>query len=165
MLAGRCGKLSLALAATAALTGCAAQNAARNAGVDWNLAGPAFLAGEADAPMVYSRKDASRCVGRWTFHRDAVDAGGQLPGEAPRAFPEALRWEYAMHAADFFGEDGINQVAYRQAAAEAEAQLRSAMAGGREAFRLYFDALGKCSTQPEAVGDPTGDAVDAPAGE
>ncbi|MFZ1741312.1 MAG: hypothetical protein WBO55_13200 [Rhizobiaceae bacterium] len=162
MSGSRCRKLSLTFAATALLAGCAG-NAGRTAGVNWLLAGRAFFTGEGEAPMVYSRKDASRCVGRWTFHRDAVDAGGKIPADALSDFPAALRWEYAMHAAEFFGEDGINQMAYRQAADEAEAQLRRALAGDREAFRLYFDALGKCSTQPEAVGDATGDAVDAPA--
>lgn len=150
-------KWSLALCSVA-LAGCAAQTAE----VNWNLAGHAFTAGEVVAPMVFNRKDASRCTGMWMLHGDAVDDGA-FPSEAHDAFPEELRLPYAMSAAEFFGEDGINEVAYRQGADLAELQLRSALAGDREAFRLYFEALGKCSTKPETVGDATGDAVDAAA--
>lgn len=150
-------KWSLALCSVA-LAGCAAQIAE----VNWNLAGRAFAAGEADAPMEYNLKDASRCVGMWMLHGDAVDDGA-FPSEAHDAFPEELRLPYAMSAAEFFRLDEINQVAYRKAANHAELQLRSALAGDREAFRLYFEALGRCSTQPEAVSDEAADAIDAPA--
>lgn len=151
-------KWSLVLCSVA-LAGCAGQTA----NVNWNLAGGAFTAGEGVAPMVFNRKDASRCTGLWMLHGDAVDDGA-FPLEVHDAFPEELRLPYAMNAAQFFGEDGINEVAYREAADLAELQLRSALAGDGEAFRLYFEALGRCSTQPEAVGDAAGDAIDAPAG-
>lgn len=151
-------KWSLALCSVA-LVGCAAQTAS----VNWNLADGAFTAGEGVAPMVFNRRDASRCAGLWMLHGDAVDDGA-FPLEVHRAFPEELRLPYAINAVQFFGEDGINEVAYRQAADLAELQLRSALAGDREAFRLYFEALGRCSTKPEAVGDEAGDAIDAPAG-
>ncbi len=151
-------KWSLALCSVA-LVGCAAQTA----NVNWNLAGGAFAAGEGVAPMVFNRKDASRCTGMWMLHGDALDDGA-FPSAARDAFPEELRLPYAINAVQFFGEDGINEVAYRQAADLAELQLRSALAGDREAFRLYFEALGRCSTKPEAVGDEAGDAIDAPAG-
>ncbi|MEH6661967.1 MAG: hypothetical protein V7679_09995 [Parasphingorhabdus sp.] len=141
-----------------ALAGCAAQTA----DVNWSLAGRTFAAGEGVAPMVFNRKDASRCAGLWMLHGNAVDDGA-FPSAAQHAFPEELRLPYAMNAAEFFGEDGINEVAYRQAADLAELQLRSALAGDREAFRLYFEALGRCSTKPEAVGDEARDAIDAPA--
>lgn len=150
-------KWSLALCSVA-LAGCAAQTAE----VNWNLAGPAFTAGEVVAPMVFNRKDASRCSGMWMLHGDAVDDGA-FPSGVHDAFPKELRLPYAINAAEFFREDGINQVAYRQAADLAESQLRSALAGDREAFRRYFEALGQCSTQPEAVSDETADAIDAPA--
>ncbi|NRD89134.1 hypothetical protein C8024_06245 [Sphingopyxis sp. BSNA05] len=57
----------------------------------------------------------------------------------------------------------MNELAYREAADLAESQLRKALAGDGEAFRLYFEALGRCSTKPEAVGDEAGHAIDAPA--
>lgn len=113
--------------------------------------------------MVFNRKDASRCTGIWMLHGDAVDDGA-FPSETRGAFPEALRLPYAINAVRFFGEDGLNELAYREAADLAESQLRQALAGDREAFRLYFEALGRCSTKPEAVGDGAGDAIDALAG-
>jgi len=152
-------KWSLVLCSVA-LVGCAAQTA----DVNWNHAGRAFAAGELVAPMVFNRKDASRCAGLWMLHGDAVDDGA-FSLEAHRAFPEELRLPFAMNAFEFFGEDGINEVAYRQAADLAELQLRSALAGDSEAFRRYFEALGRCSTQPETVGDVAADAIDAPADE
>ncbi|MFK7841414.1 MAG: hypothetical protein AB8B54_04035 [Sphingorhabdus sp.] len=150
-------KWSLALCSVA-LAGCAAQTAE----VNWNLAGRAFAAGEVDAPMVYNWKDASRCVSLWMLHGDAVDDGA-FPSTAHDGFPEELRLPYAINAAEFFRVDQPHQVTDYQAADDAEIQLRSALAGDREAFQLYFEALGKCSTKPETVGDPTGDAVDAAA--
>ena len=143
-----------------ALAGCAAQTAE----VKWNFAGRAFVAREVVAPMVFNRKDASRCAGLWMLHGDAVDDGA-FSLEVHRAFPQELRLPYAINAVRFFGEDGLNELAYREAADLAESQLRSALAGGREASRLYFEALGRCSTKPEAVGDEAGDAIDALAGE
>ncbi len=150
----------LVLAAGLLGAGCAAQTAK----VDWNLAGHAFAAGEADAPMVHTRKDASRCTGLWMLHGDAVDDRA-FPLNADDAIPEELRLPYALDAAQFFGEDGLNKRAYRQAADDAELQLRRALAGDRKALQLYFEALGQCSTQSEAVRDETADAIDAPADE
>jgi len=112
--------------------------------------------------MVFNRKDASRCAGIWMLHGDAVDDAA-FSLEAHRAFPQELRLPHAVYAVRFFGEDGLNERAYREAADLAESQLRKALAGDREAFRRYFEALGRCSTKPEAVGDEAGDAIDAPA--
>lgn len=151
-------KWGLALCSVA-LVGCAAQTA----NVNWSLAGGAFTAGEGVAPMVFNRKDASRCAGLWMLHGNAVDDGAFSMG-VRRAFPEELRLPYAINAVQFFGEDGLNEVAYREAADLAESQLRKVLAGDRKAFRRYFEALGRCSTKPEAVGDEAGDAIDAPAG-
>ncbi|WP_394700003.1 hypothetical protein [uncultured Parasphingorhabdus sp.] len=155
MISRTCGLVLCSVA----LAGCAAQMA----DVNWSLAGRDFSAGEAVAPMVFDRKDASRCAGLWMLHGDAVDDGA-FSLEAHRVFPEELRLPYAVYAARFFGEDGLNEVAYREAADRAESQLRKLLAGDRKAFRRYFDALGRCSTKAEAVGDEAGDAIDAPAG-
>ena len=137
-----------------------AGGAAQTAEVDWNLAGGAFTAGDVVAPLVFNRTDASRCAGIWMLHGDAVDDAA-FSLEVHRAFPQELRLPYAINAVQFFGGDGLNELAYREAADLAESQLRQALAGDREAFRLYFEALGRCSTKPEAVGDGAGDAIDA----
>lgn len=152
--------LCLGLAATAALAGCAAQTA----GVDWNLAGPAFAAGEEHAPLAFNPKDAARCVGRWQAHHDALD-NFTISIAAVHLFPGDLRQMRSQSAAEFFRLDPIDERAYQSATKQAEAQLRRALAGDADAFQRYFEALGKCSTQPEAAGDGTGGAIEVPADE
>ncbi|WP_114521649.1 hypothetical protein [Altererythrobacter sp. ZODW24] len=150
----------LVLAASLLGAGCVTQSAA----VDWNLAGSIFAAGEADAPMAYSVRDASRCVGWWQVHHDALDSF-TISIAAAHLFPDDLRQMRSLSAAEFFRLDPIDERAYQSATKQAEAQLRRAVAGDADAFQRYFEALGKCSTQPEAVGDATGDAIDTAADE
>lgn len=150
--------LSLSLAAIAALTGCAAQT------VDWNRAGPAFSVGEEQAPLAFDPKDAARCVGRWQAHHDALD-NFTISIAAVHLFPDDLRQMRSLSAAEFFRLDPIDERAYQSETKQAEAQLRRAITGDADAFQRYFEALGKCSTQPEAVRDEAGGAIEAPAGE
>ncbi|WP_173203555.1 hypothetical protein [Sphingopyxis sp. BSNA05] len=75
------------------------------ADVNWSLAGRDFSAGEAVAPMVFDRKDASRCAGLWMLHGDAVDDGA-FSMEVHRAFPEELRLPYAINAVQFLAKTG-----------------------------------------------------------
>ena len=146
---------------TAALTGCATYTPP----IDWTRAGEVFTAGEEQAPMVYNKKDASRCVGRWTLHSEAVDVVGKFPSQAHGAFPEELRWQSALSATEFFRLDPMNAVTFREGYDQAASQLSSALGGSRDAFRLYFEALGQCSTKPETVRDVTSTAIDAAADE
>ncbi len=109
--------------------------------------------------MVFTRKDASRCVGRWRLHADAVDDGA-FPLSAHDAFPYELRLNGAIGAADFFKMDVSVPALIREASDEAEQLLRSALGGNRQAFRQYFEALGECSTKPGAVRDTGRNATD-----
>lgn len=149
------------IAALAALSGDAG-TAPDGAAFDPQIAAAAFVAGEAEAPMVYNVRDVSRCNGRWMLHADAVDDGA-FPGAAMDAFPEALRLPYALQAVEFFRTTQLDHPAYRDAADAAERQLQLALAGDSAASRSYFEALGQCSMQPEEVREYPADAADAPA--
>lgn len=147
------GLTASALAALGALAGCTTAAATSDpASVDWTMAPAHFVTGEAFSPSVYDRKDASRCVGRWRLHADAIDDGAFSP-EQQSAMTKLLNLPRAISAAEFFTIDTMVSALVREASDEAEILLRQALAGDGEAFRLYFEALGRCSTMPETVRD------------
>ncbi len=59
----------------------------------------------------------------------------------------------AIGGTEFFTIDVMVPFLVREASDEAELLLRKALKGDAQAFRLYFEALGRCSTMPEAVRD------------
>ena len=130
----------------------------------WEQAEAHFRAGEARATNVYTRKEASVCVGRWRLHADAVDDGA-FPRAAMEAFPADLRLGNAIASAEFFRLDVLAHGLMREASDEAERQLRRALGGDTEAFQTYFEALGECSVtaEPAVVESDDGD-VEGPAG-
>ncbi|MCP5397015.1 MAG: hypothetical protein H6918_09865 [Sphingomonadaceae bacterium] len=134
--------------------------------IDWREAATAFAAGQERAAMVYTRTSAARCQGRWMLHGDAVDDGA-FPMDAMQAFPPELRLPFAMESVEFFTLEVKDDRARRKAADEAEKRLRKAFKGNRDAFRLYFEALGECTAKAEdasdAGTDDPWDAADAPA--
>lgn len=131
------------------------------AGPDWSEIESAFKAGEAKSGHVYSQEAASRCVGRWRLHADAVD-DGNFPPEADALLPRQLRLPDAIGSADFFVVDPLDEDTSRTAADEAERFLRSAFAGDQKALRQYFENLGLCSTKPEEARDDTVVAANSP---
>lgn len=118
--------------------------------IDWSSVNTHFAKGEANSPMVYNRKDSSRCVGRWRLHADAVDDGA-FPIQAHQAWNWHLGLHGSIGGAEFFTTDEMIPSLVQAAADEAEIMLRKALAGDAEAFRLYFEALGHCSTKAEEV--------------
>ncbi|MEP1421980.1 MAG: RidA family protein [Erythrobacter sp.] len=133
----------------------------------WSDAAKHFRAGEARSTNVFTRKEASKCVGRWRLHADAVDDGA-FPTAALEALPEPLRLNSAIAAAEFFRLDTMAEGLMRDAADEAEGRLRRALDGEVQAFQTYFEALGLCWSEPETVrdhgvGEP-GNAIDASTG-
>ncbi|UAB77781.1 hypothetical protein INR77_13515 [Erythrobacter sp. SCSIO 43205] len=132
--------------------------------IAWEKAEVHFLAGAARKTGVYTRKEASRCVGRWRLHADAVDDGA-FPRAAMNAFPADLRLGNAIASAEFFRLDVMAHGLVRDASNEAEMRLRAALDGDTEALRAYFEALGECSVTAESVSDGGEDGdVEGPAG-
>ncbi len=157
------GVAGAALAGLGALAGCTTTATASDpASVDWTVAPVHFAAGEASSPSVYDRKDASRCVGRWRLHADAIDDGA-FPAEAHDALPDLLDLRSAIGGAEFFTIDVMVPFLVREASDEAELLLQKALKGDAPAFREYFEALGRCSTKPETVRDDGVGAVEGPA--
>lgn len=139
-----------------------ASGAAQAEDVDWQLASGAYAAGAEQADMVFTRKTAARCVGRWTAHYEALD-NFTIPIAAVHQFPDDLRQMRAKSAAEFFRMDVWDETSYRKAAKQAKAQLRRGLAGDTQNLRRYFDNLGRCSTgAEEAVADAPG-ALEVPA--
>ncbi|MFV0644023.1 MAG: hypothetical protein ACK5NN_05905 [Sphingomonadaceae bacterium] len=130
--------------------------------IDWSAAATAFAVGEEQAVTVFTKKAAARCAGRWMLHGDAVDDGA-FPVDALYIFPDELRLPYALRAIDFFRIEPEDQRIWQRAADKAERQLRRVLAGDREAFGPYFEALGQCSAKAEPVSDYPSEAIDAPA--
>lgn len=151
----------LLIAALVALSGEDA-TAEESAAFDPQIAAAAFVKGEAEAPMVYTDRDVSRCSGRWIFHADAVDEG-RFPSAAAAAFPEELRLPYAVYAVEFFRTTDMDRPAYRDPVDTVERELQRALAGDEGASRRYFEALGRCSLQVEEVRDDSVGPVEGPA--
>ncbi|MBV7258047.1 hypothetical protein [Erythrobacter crassostreae] len=155
---------SAALVLSASLGACSSTNRSTP---DWQSAAAHFAAGEERSPYVFDRKAASRCVGRWRLHADAVDDGA-FPPEAYAALTEQLRLRQSINAAEFFTMNVMVPALAREASDEAETLLRKALEGDAQAFQLYFEALGRCSTKPVPVegrgGNATDEAVEGPAG-
>ncbi|MEL7198423.1 MAG: RidA family protein [Pseudomonadota bacterium] len=120
--------------------------------IPWGMAEEHFRAGEARSTNVYTREEASVCVGRWRLHADALDDGA-FPMKAMEAFPYALRLNGAIGGAQYFRLDTSPMGLMRDASDEAEGLLRKALDGEPQAFQTYFEALGLCSTKPESAGD------------
>ena len=145
--------------AVAAVLGAGAASAAQDPGTgsDWSAAVSHFDVGAETADALYTRRTAAICLGRWRLHADAVDDGAFPPG-VPEAWPEELQLYGAIQAAEFFILEVQDPIAKRTAEDEAEDRLNRALAGDAEAFRLYFEALGRCTSAPEEARDYPGDA-------
>ncbi len=136
--------------------------------IPWGVALEHLRSGAARKTGVYTRKEASQCVGRWRLHADAVDDGA-FPMTAMEVFPPELRLGNAIASAEFFRLDVMSEGVMRDASDEAEARLRKALGGDAQAMQAYFEALGECSVTAEAPVDeaPLGAsdaAVEGPAG-
>ena len=132
--------------------------------VSWERAEAHFRTGEARKTSVYTRKEASACVGRWRLHADAVDDGA-FPMSAMNAFGHELRLGNAIASAEFFRLDVMADGLVREASDEAEKQLRKALEGNAQALQTYFEALGECSATAEAASDESDDGdIEGPAG-
>jgi len=153
----RAGALTAMIAILAGAAGCSTIPAPMP--VVWSYAPTHFAVGEAQSPMVYDRKDASRCVGRWRLHADAIDDGA-FPAEAQDALPDLLDLRSAIGGAEFFTIDLMVPYLVREASDEAEDLLRKALKGDAQAFREYFEALGRCSSRAETVRDDGVGAVE-----
>ena len=132
--------------------------------VGWEQAEVHFRSGEARATNVYTRKQASVCVGRWRLHADAVDDGA-FSMSAMNTFPAELRLGNAIASAEFFRLEVMQEGLMREASDEAEKQLRKALGGDAQALQTYFEALGECSATAEAASDESDDGdIEGPAG-
>ena len=136
--------------------------------IPWGMAQVHLRAGAARKTNVYTRIEASQCVGRWRLHADAVDDGA-FPRPAMEAFPPELQLGNAIASAEFFRLDVMKEGVMRDASDEAEARLRKALGGDQQALKVYFETLGLCLVTAEAPRDtaPLGasDAtVEGPAG-
>jgi len=150
--------VSVAAAALSAGTVSASEPAV----IDWQSALAGFADGEQRSPMVFNRKDAAGCSGRWMIPAGAVRYGA-FPGTVVDAFIEQLQLPAAVNAIDFFITEDRNHPAAREGVDEADRLLGLALAGGDAAARTYLDNLGLCSTLPEMVQDSTAVAIDAAA--
>ncbi|MEO9461279.1 MAG: hypothetical protein ABJ242_00960 [Marinomonas sp.] len=153
--------LSRNLAGAACVFAALVSSAAQAKEADWSLAGEAYAAGEEQAEMVFDRKAAARCVGRWTVHHDAIN-DFTISIAAVHQLPDDLRQMRAKSAAEFFRLDTWDERAYRKASNRAKAQLRRAVDGNAGNLRRYFEELGRCSTGAEAVGDAPDGAIEVP---
>ncbi len=120
--------------------------------IDWQAAIAGFSEGEQRVAMVFTKKDAARCTGRWKLHADAVDEYA-FPDTAEAVFIDQLRLPGAMQAIGFFQTEDPDHPAARLAAQEAERLLTLALGGDAAAARTYFENLGLCSTLPETLKD------------
>lgn len=136
--------------------------------IPWGIAIEHLRSGAARRTNVYTRKEASQCVGRWRLHADALDDGA-FPMTAMEAFPHELRLGNAIASAEFFRLDVMSEGVMRDASDEAEGRLRAALGGDPVALQAYFEALGLCMVTAEAArdegdGDASDSAVEGPAG-
>ncbi|MCK0098382.1 RidA family protein [Qipengyuania sp. S6317L1] len=132
--------------------------------IPWGMALEHLRSGAARKTGVYTRKEASQCVGRWRLHADALDDGA-FPATAMESFPPELGLGNAIASAEFFRLDVMADGLVREASDEAEKQLRKALQGDAQALQTYFEALGECSATAEAASDECdGGDIEGPAG-